>query len=76
MLSTESFAPCLMVPTRTDGSVAVVDHDARCSWCCRWDHPLTLTPRTYNGVTVALSFPEWIVYDWHVQHHQRGVPLA
>ena len=77
MLTTsESFVSFLGVPTCRDGSLLPMHQDAPCPFCCHWSHPLTLTPRTYNGVAVPLSYPEWLVYAWHIGHHQRGVPIA
>lgn len=69
-------APFLGVPTARDGSLVPVDADAPCHWCVHWSFPLTQKPRTYNGVTVPLHFAEWLCYDWHVRHHQRGAPLT
>ena len=70
------FAAFFGVPVRPDGTILPVDRDAPCHWCCHWSHPLQVTPRVINGVTVPLTYVEWLVYTWHVLHHQRGVPLA
>lgn len=45
---------------------------AECPDCCHWSLPFS--PMYSQRVTphgVALHYNEWIVWDWHVRHHQR-----
>jgi hypothetical protein len=68
-----AYSPLLVIPH----APAAVPADRTCEHCCHWALPLAppyLGRRISHGA--ALTYTEWLVYRWHVQHHQRGVPVS
>lgn len=70
-------AVSLALPLRDD--LAINWHDlalrqgCRCSACCHWAAPLALAAIVVPGGTTPLSYPQWMVYHWHVVLHQGGI---
>lgn len=75
-LAVPRFVPYIGVPVARDsGEFISMPMGAQCPYCCHWALPLELAPRPLpHGV--ALTYLEWLVYHWHLQTHQRGVPVS
>jgi hypothetical protein len=68
----------LAVSAPHDSSTARGDRSDRpCEFCCAWTLPLSAPYATHATEPRAdLYYAEWLVWHWHVMHHQQGVPLS